>query len=191
MMVSAEGQTKEGMHGAPIGEVTWPGVVETPQVEMVALGADESWPGATAMPQEEPAQLGSSPVQTETAAHVMEVMQPDATTLLQTGAERPGSLSAKAVVPTVGQTEENAAEASSVTVVAGQRRWHRWEGQHSMRGHLELWSKCAVICTHGEDPCSGGLTSGTWRQGSSPSMTPWRRGSGRESTQGSSLRFAL
>lgn len=53
--------------------------VTMPQVEMATPGAGESWLGATATPQVKVAQIGSSPMQTETAAPVIEAVQLHAT----------------------------------------------------------------------------------------------------------------
>lgn len=42
MAASAEGKTKEGAHGVPIGETAWPSGVTTQQVETMVPGAGES-----------------------------------------------------------------------------------------------------------------------------------------------------
>jgi hypothetical protein len=76
---STEGQTKEGTHGVPIGEVVWSGVAMTPRAEEVVLGVDESQPGVTVTPRAEATQMRPPFVPTETVAPVMEVAQPDMT----------------------------------------------------------------------------------------------------------------
>jgi hypothetical protein len=53
------------------------------------------------------------------ATPMTEAMQPDATALLQTGAEQLKSPSVKATAPAVGQAAVNVAEVSSATMVTG------------------------------------------------------------------------
>jgi hypothetical protein len=74
-----------------------------PQVEIAMPGVGKSWLGMTVTLQAKVAQTGSSPVQTETAAPVTEVVQLHVTAPLQTGEEQLGSSSAQVTMPAWGK----------------------------------------------------------------------------------------
>jgi hypothetical protein len=73
-VASMEGQTEEAAHGASTGEAAQSVIAATPRVETVALGAVESRLVTTMTSQAEATQMGLSPMQTETAMPVAEVV---------------------------------------------------------------------------------------------------------------------